>query len=92
MLTAPCGSRSKLCGDGGLARPRRAHDQGAGAFFDAASQERIELLDFARQFRARRHLPMFRGHESRKDLNPAFLDQIVVVPASKLHAPVLDDA
>ena len=35
---------------------------------------------------------MFRGDEPRKDLNPAFLDQIVVVAASKLHAPVLDDA
>ena len=37
-------------------------------------------------------LPMFRGDQPRKHLEAALLDDVVVISAAKLHAPVLDDA
>ena len=93
MLTACRRSRGELRGDRGLARPCRAHDERARAFLDAAAQQRIELRDAAGQLRARSSVCRCSEATSLgKILRPPLSDDVVVIPAAKLHAPVLDDA
>ena len=92
MLAAAGRGRGELRGQGGLAGSGGAHDQRARAFLDAAAEQRVELRDAAGELRARRSLPMFRGDQPRKDLEPASADDVVVIATAKLHASVFDDA
>ena len=72
--------------------PGGAHDQRAGAFFDAAAEQRIELRDAARQLRvASRRCRCSAATSRGKTSIPPLLDHVVVVAAAKLHAAVLDD-
>ena len=69
MLAAPAAAAGELGRQRRLAGARGADDQRAGAFFDAAAEQRIELRDVARQScRACVDLPMFGGDQPRKDL------------------------
>ena len=70
--------RGELGGQRRLAGSRRADDQRAGAFFEPAAEQRVQLRDVAGQPDAAGHLSMFGGDEAREDAQPAALDDVVV--------------
>src|SRR6185503_14980784 len=74
-----------------LSGARRTYDQRAGALFEATSKQRVELRDITRELRVRGGLPVFGGNEPWEHLDPAAVDDVVVIPAAKLHAAVLHD-
>jgi hypothetical protein len=83
-------AQTNCAGQRRLARSGRADDQRAGAAFDPAAHQGVELIDATGEpFVDRRRL-VLAGDESWKHLEPAAPDHVVVIAAAKIDAPVLD--
>ena len=93
LLAARRGRGGELRGERRFAGPRGADDQRAGALLDAAAEQRIELARC--RFAAWRERLATRCSAATRrgiDLEAAVADDVVVIPAAKRDAAVLDDA